>query len=35
MGYTLQEIADILGKGRSYVKRVIYKAIHKIRESNE
>ena len=35
MGYTLQEIADILGKGRSYVKRVIYKAIHKIREGNE
>tara|TARA_R100001377_G_C3190313_1_gene110285 strand:+ start:904 stop:1350 length:447 start_codon:yes stop_codon:yes gene_type:complete len=35
MGYTLQEIAEILGKGRSYVKRVIYKAIHKIREGNE
>jgi RNA polymerase sigma factor (sigma-70 family) len=35
MGYTLQEIADILGRGRSYVKRVVYKAVHKIRECNE
>ena len=35
MGYTLQEIADILGRGRSYVKRVVYRAIQKIRECNE
>tara|TARA_R110000796_G_scaffold1193_6_gene4684 strand:+ start:2345 stop:2794 length:450 start_codon:yes stop_codon:yes gene_type:complete len=34
MGYTLQEIADVLGKGRSYVKRVVSKAVHKIRECN-
>jgi len=34
MGYTLQEIADILGRGRSYVKRVIYNGIQKIREAN-
>lgn len=34
MGYTLQEIADILGRGRSYVKRLIYKGIQKIREAN-
>ena len=35
MGYTLQEIADIIGRGRSYVKRVVYRAVQKIRECND
>ena len=35
MGYTLEEISNIAGRGRSYVKRRIYSAIQKIRECNE
>jgi RNA polymerase sigma factor (sigma-70 family) len=34
MGYTLKEICDICGKGRSYVKKILYRAIQRIRESN-
>lgn len=34
MGYKLAEMADIAGKKTSYVKRVFYNAIRKIREAN-
>ena len=34
MGYKLAEMADISGRTNSYVKRIFYKAIRKIRENN-
>ena len=34
MGYKLAEMADISGITNSYVKRIFYKAIRKIRENN-
>jgi|TARA_Y100000310_G_scaffold270418_1_gene284219 DNA-directed RNA polymerase specialized sigma subunit len=35
MGYKLAEMADITGRTSSYVKRIFYKAVKKIREKNE
>jgi DNA-directed RNA polymerase sigma subunit (sigma70/sigma32) len=35
MGHTLAEICTICGRGRSYVKKTLYRAIQRIRESNE
>ena len=35
MGYKLAEMAEITGRTNSYVKRVFYKAVRKIREKNE
>lgn len=35
MGYTLEEISNIAGRGRSYIKRRIYSGIQKIRECND
>ena len=34
MGYKLSEMAEIAGKKNSYVKRVFYKAVKKLREYN-
>jgi len=34
MGYKLAEMANITGRTSSYVKRIFYKAIRKIREKN-
>lgn len=34
-GYKLREICDIIGRGRSYVKKTLYKATSKIREAND
>tara|TARA_Y100000401_G_scaffold99725_1_gene88197 strand:- start:7421 stop:7879 length:459 start_codon:yes stop_codon:yes gene_type:complete len=34
-GYKLREICDIVGRGRSYVKKTVYRAISKIREAND
>lgn len=35
MGYKLSEMAEITGRTSSYVKRIFYKAVKKIREKNE
>lgn len=35
MGYKLAEMAEITGRTSSYVKRIFYKAVRKIREKNE
>ena len=35
MGYKLDEVCQIIGRSKSYVKKTRYGAIHKIRESNE
>jgi DNA-directed RNA polymerase specialized sigma subunit len=35
MGYKLAEMADITGKTSSYVKRIFYRAVKRIREKNE
>jgi|TARA_Y100001938_G_C8048434_1_gene410249 RNA polymerase sigma factor (sigma-70 family) len=34
-GYKLREICDIIERGRSYVKKTVYRAISKIRDANE
>ena len=34
MGYKLAEMAEITGRTSSYVKRIFYKAVKKIREKN-
>lgn len=34
-GYKLREICDIIGRGRSYIKKTVYRAISKIREAND
>tara|TARA_R110000824_G_scaffold128568_4_gene289515 strand:- start:28230 stop:28682 length:453 start_codon:yes stop_codon:yes gene_type:complete len=35
MGYTLDEVAGIAGRSKSYIKKVLYRAINKVRESDE
>ena len=34
-GYKLREICDIIGRGRSYIKKTVYRAISKIRDAND
>ena len=34
-GYKLREICDIVGRGRSYIKKTVYRAISKIRDAND